>query len=118
MKSGYEVDKHNIDLNGMEFTFFMSNAPVCVNSTYSWHILLLSVVTVHYTHCMYDELSSMPYILQHPIVLLGMTCCRNVMHLTKKLDKLNCMYCSQYSVSKNMRVMLLLAENVLQVVCP
>jgi len=43
----------------------MSNTPVCINCTYNWHILLHSVVTVRYTHCMYDELSYMPYILQH-----------------------------------------------------
>jgi hypothetical protein len=43
----------------------MSNTSVCVNCTYSRHILLHSVVTVHYKHCMYNELSSMPYILQH-----------------------------------------------------
>jgi len=43
----------------------MSNTPVCVDCSYSWHILLHSVVTVHCTHCMYDELSPMPYILQH-----------------------------------------------------
>jgi len=43
----------------------MGNTLVCVNFTCSWHILLHSVVTMHYTQCIYDELSSMPYILQH-----------------------------------------------------